>query len=98
MTEEVYVGSYDSLSLTSPSLPLQIRLADLSEATNDPLAAKMRWRLRGFGIEKGVDVVYSAELPRLKLLPPADDEGTVRGVLWCISVRHLSIVSNMTSL
>ncbi|MCI2082134.1 MAG: tRNA threonylcarbamoyladenosine dehydratase [Bacteroidales bacterium] len=41
----------------------KIKLADISESRNCPLAHMLRKRLRNIGIVRGFDVVYSEELP-----------------------------------
>jgi len=43
--------------------PSQLRVADISETTVDPLARVMRQELRKRGIHKGVKVVFSTEPP-----------------------------------
>ncbi|MCL1816121.1 MAG: tRNA threonylcarbamoyladenosine dehydratase [Clostridiales bacterium] len=43
--------------------PEALRLADISQSKNCPLARELRRRLRAHGIEKGVTVVYSEEPP-----------------------------------
>lgn len=44
--------------------PTNFQIVDISETYNDPLARVVRKRLRDMGIEKGVKVVFSPELPR----------------------------------
>lgn len=43
--------------------PTGFQVVDISETYNDPLARVVRKRLRDVGIEKGVKVVFSPELP-----------------------------------
>jgi tRNA A37 threonylcarbamoyladenosine dehydratase len=43
--------------------PAQLRVADISETKNCPLARSLRKRLRKIGIENGVTVAYSEERP-----------------------------------
>ena len=43
--------------------PSAIRLADISKTTNCALAKAVRKRLRGLGIQKGLPVVFSTEMP-----------------------------------
>lgn len=43
--------------------PSRIRVEDISRTTICPLARRIRKRLKGFGIEKGVTVVFSVEPP-----------------------------------
>ncbi len=49
--------------------PESLRITDISKTQNCPLAKIMRRKLRAIGIEKGLMVVYSEELP---LSPAAD--------------------------
>ncbi|XP_047319210.1 tRNA threonylcarbamoyladenosine dehydratase 2 [Impatiens glandulifera] len=50
--------------------PTRIRVADLKESTNDPLARAVRHRLRKeHGIDGGIPVVFTLEKPKAKLLP-----------------------------
>jgi tRNA A37 threonylcarbamoyladenosine dehydratase len=50
--------------------PTKLQIGDLSETTGDPLARILRRELRQRGIQKGVKVVYSTELP----LKPRDED------------------------
>lgn len=65
--------------------PTQIRLADLMETKNCPLARRLRRRLRLRGIEHGIPCVYSTEavdfayeeaeaMPENELVPPEHDK------------------------
>lgn len=50
--------------------PTRIRVADLKESTNDPLARAVRHRLRKeHGIDGGIPVVFTLEKPKAKLIP-----------------------------
>ncbi|MCO5555913.1 hypothetical protein L7F22_009457 [Adiantum nelumboides] len=50
--------------------PTRIRVADLSESSNDPLSRAVRHRLKKeHGIQSGIPVVFSSEKPKAKLLP-----------------------------
>ncbi|GAQ80166.1 NAD(P)-binding Rossmann-fold superfamily protein [Klebsormidium nitens] len=50
--------------------PTRVRLADLSESTEDPLSRAVRLRLRRLhGIQDGIPVVFSTEKPKAGLLP-----------------------------
>ncbi|KAJ3694873.1 hypothetical protein LUZ60_000250 [Juncus effusus] len=50
--------------------PTRIRIADLKESSNDPLSRSVRYRLRkDYGIDGGIQVVFSLEKPKVKLLP-----------------------------
>ena len=46
--------------------PTGFQVVDISETYNDPLARAVRRRLRDMGINKGVKVVFSPELPILE--------------------------------
>lgn len=74
--------------------PTRVRLADLSESTEDPLSRAVRMRLRRLhGIQDGIPVVFSTEKPKAGLLPfeapggveanPADYQ--VRHPHYCVS-------------
>uniref|UniRef100_A0A7S2SSC0 THIF-type NAD/FAD binding fold domain-containing protein n=1 Tax=Rhizochromulina marina TaxID=1034831 RepID=A0A7S2SSC0_9STRA len=55
--------------------PTRLQIGSINDASHDPLAAKMRWRLKKSGIDtSGIDVIYSSEKPRLKLLPLTDEQ------------------------
>ncbi|MBN1411156.1 MAG: tRNA threonylcarbamoyladenosine dehydratase [Spirochaetales bacterium] len=54
--------------------PMKIRIGDLSEAQNCPLAKRIRKRLKKFGIQKGIRCVYSAEPPRTGSGTPLPEE------------------------
>ncbi|KAI5078153.1 hypothetical protein GOP47_0007977 [Adiantum capillus-veneris] len=57
--------------------PTRIRIADLSESSNDPLSRSVRHRLRKeHGIESGIPVVFSTEKPKVKLLPFTASNGS----------------------
>ena len=43
--------------------PTQIRVADISKTYNCPFAQQIRKQLRAEGIQKGLKVVFSTELP-----------------------------------
>jgi tRNA A37 threonylcarbamoyladenosine dehydratase len=50
--------------------PTRIRLADLSESSQDPLSRAVRMRLRRqHGIQSGIPTVFSTETPKAGLLP-----------------------------
>ncbi|KAH9298480.1 hypothetical protein KI387_030162, partial [Taxus chinensis] len=50
--------------------PTRIRIADLSESSIDPLSRAVRHRLRReYGIDGGINVTFSLEKPKVKLLP-----------------------------
>ncbi|KAJ3373558.1 hypothetical protein GGF31_000399 [Allomyces arbusculus] len=55
--------------------PSRVRVADISETSEDPLARAVRGKLRRAGIDRGVTVVYSTEraTPGLGLIKPDAD-------------------------
>ena len=52
-----------SMGAANKLCPGAVRIADIAESRQCPLARAMRKRLRKLGIEKGVTVVYSEEQP-----------------------------------
>lgn len=61
--------------------PAQIRVADISETFGCPLAKIIRKNLRKLGVENGVRVVFSPELPRDEALgPEPEEEGQKRPI------------------
>jgi tRNA A37 threonylcarbamoyladenosine dehydratase len=55
--------------------PTRLHMGLLSDASRDPLASKMRWKLKKQGCSlEGVTTVYSSEMPRVKLLPLTDEQ------------------------
>ena len=57
--------------------PTRIHIASLADVCNDPLAAKLRWRLRvaaGEEAQAKIEVVYSSEKPTMKLLPLSQEQ------------------------
>ena len=54
--------------------PTRIQISDISYTMYDPLARSVRRRLRLSGVSSGIPVVYSTEVPTVKLLPLADEE------------------------
>ena len=51
-----------SMGAALRSDPTQIRIADLMDTKNCPLARRLRGRLRRAGIERGISCVYSTEM------------------------------------
>lgn len=49
--------------------PSKIRIGDISETTICPFARRIRKRLKYFGIQKGIEVVYSVEFPQMPFHP-----------------------------
>ena len=55
--------------------PTRIQISDISNTIYDPLARSIRRRLRLLGVNSGIPVVYSTEVPgEVKLLPLPEDE------------------------
>lgn len=56
--------------------PTKIRIASLNDCVNDPLASKIKWKLRKLGIkqEDMPVAVYSIEKPVVDLLPLDEDQ------------------------
>ena len=62
-----------SMGASARSDPSRLRVADISQTEQCPLAKRVRKMLRRRGIEGGVKVVYSLEIPMMTL--PPDEEG-----------------------
>ncbi|MFB4163793.1 ThiF family adenylyltransferase [Alteribacillus sp. JSM 102045] len=65
--------------------PSRLKIVDLFETENDPMARVMRRELRKSGIYQGVDVVFSDETPikikeevRSKVVPETAEKGSIR--------------------
>jgi tRNA A37 threonylcarbamoyladenosine dehydratase len=55
--------------------PTRIQISDISYTVYDPLARSVRRRLRLLGVNSGIPVVYSTEVPGdVKLLPIPEEE------------------------
>lgn len=54
--------------------PTRIHISDISHTTYDPLARSVRQHLRLRGVFSGIPVVYSSEVPNVKLLPLDEEE------------------------
>ncbi len=80
--------------------PALIRLADISETSECPLARRVRKFLRRRGIEKGIPVIYSIEQP-IEQFPPeagtqqdwSGEQGRMRGTLG--SVVYMPAIMGM---
>jgi tRNA A37 threonylcarbamoyladenosine dehydratase len=59
--------------------PTRIQIADISTTIYDPLARSVRRRLRLQGINGGIPVVYSTEVPGEVALLPLPDEEFAKG-------------------
>ena len=51
-----------------------VRLSDISQSYNCPLAFMLRKRLRKMGIRKGFQVVFSTELPDTRAIIPCEEK------------------------
>lgn len=72
-----YVACMGASSRISPA---NVRIGDLADVRNCPLAKRVRQRLRKHGIERGVRCVYSDELPQQRFEPdPADAQTRLTG-------------------
>ena len=78
--------------------PTRIQISDISSTICDPLARSVRRRLRLQGVQSGIPVVYSTEVPSdVKLLPLPEEEfqkGDVKelGVFDDFRVRILPVL------
>lgn len=80
--------------------PTRIQISDISSTVYDPLARAVRRRLRLLGVNSGIPVVYSTEVPGdVKLLPLPEEEfqkGPVKelGVFDDFRVRILPVLGD----
>lgn len=83
--------------------PTRIQISDISCTVYDPLARSVRRRLRLLGVNSGIPVVYSTEVPGdVKLLPLPEEEfqkGPVKelGVFDDFRVRILPVLGKFIS-
>ncbi|CAM9687135.1 unnamed protein product [Chrysoparadoxa australica] len=56
--------------------PTRLHITSLRDAARDPLAAKLKWRLKQFKVVDPEDVlcIYSSELPMMGLLPLSEEQ------------------------
>ena len=55
--------------------PTRLRVAPLSDCINDPLASKLKWKLKKLGVSpEDVTSVFSVEKPVCSLLPLSDEQ------------------------
>ncbi len=55
--------------------PTRLRVAPLSDCVNDPLASKIKWKLKKHGVcAEDVVCVFSSEKPRCDLLPLDEEQ------------------------
>ncbi|KAH8829223.1 ubiquitin-protein ligase molybdopterin-converting factor [Flagelloscypha sp. PMI_526] len=65
---------FSSMGAGAKCDPTRIQIADISNTTYDPLARSVRRGLKLSGILSGIPVVYSTEVPDVKLLPLPEEE------------------------
>ena len=84
--------------------PTQIQISDISNTIYDPLARSVRQRLRLLGVNSGIPVVYSAEVPGdVRLLPLPEGEfqkGSVKelSAFDDFRVRILPVLGSLPSI
>lgn len=84
--------------------PTRIQISDISSTIYDPLARSVRRRLRLQGVQSGIPVVYSTEVPSdVKLLPLPEEEfqkGDVKelGVFDDFRVRILPVLGMFSNI
>ncbi len=84
--------------------PTRIQIADISDTVYDPLARCVRRGLRLLGVNSGIPVVYSTEVPGdVKLLPLPEEEfqkGSVNelGVFDDFRVRILPVLGPLPAI
>lgn len=64
--------------------PTRVHISDISHTTYDPLARSVRQHLRLRKVFQGIPVVYSSEVPDVKLLP-LDEEELKKGAVQELS-------------
>ncbi len=66
---------FSSMGAGTKCDPTRIQISDISYTVYDPLARSVRRRLRLLGVNSGIPVVYSTEVPGdVKLLPLPEEE------------------------
>ncbi|KAF8329098.1 uncharacterized protein EI90DRAFT_2924648 [Cantharellus anzutake] len=95
---------FASMGAGAKSDPTRVQISDIAFTQQDPLARSVRRRLRLNGIDQGIPVVYSTEVPsQVKLLPLPEDEfqkGSVHelGALDNFRVRILPVIGPLPSI
>ena len=57
--------------------PTKLRIGSLGDCVKDPLAAKIKWKLKKHGISPDdVTTIYSVEKPVVELLPLSDEQAS----------------------
>jgi tRNA A37 threonylcarbamoyladenosine dehydratase len=71
----MYVCMYDAAGAGGKADPTRLRLSSLSDCLNDPLAAKLKWRLKKLGAAaEDVPSLFSVEKPVCNLLPLSQEQ------------------------
>ncbi len=84
--------------------PTRIQISDISSTIYDPLARSVRRRLRLLGVDSGIPVVYSTEIPGdVKLLPLPEEEfqkGSIEelGVFDDFRIRILPVLGPLPAI
>ena len=66
---------YDATGAGGKADPTRLRLSSLSDCLNDPLAAKLKWRLKKLGAAaEAVPSLFSVEKPVCNLLPLSQEQ------------------------
>lgn len=65
--------------------PSQVRMADISKSFNCSLARAVRKRLRSKGVNKGIPVVFSTEMPNEEAVVEVDNEICKRTITGTVS-------------
>ncbi|KAF8902557.1 ubiquitin-protein ligase molybdopterin-converting factor [Gymnopilus junonius] len=95
---------FSSMGAGAKCDPTRIQISDISYTIYDPLARSVRRRLRLQGVDFGIPVVYSTEVPGdVKLLPLPEEEfqkGSVKelGVFDDFRVRILPVLGPLPSI
>ena len=95
---------FSSMGSGLKSDPTRIQISDISSTIYDPLARSVRRRLRLQGVQSGIPVVYSTEVPSdVKLLPLPEEEfqkGDVKelGVFDDFRVRILPVLGMFSNI
>jgi len=85
--------------------PTRLHLATLGDVCNDPLAAKLKWRLKKSGLSSektgAIQVIYSSEKPRMKLLPLSAEQSEnpdEYGAMPNFRVRVIPVLGTMPAI
>ncbi|KDR77066.1 hypothetical protein GALMADRAFT_1327319 [Galerina marginata CBS 339.88] len=95
---------FSSMGAGAKCDPTRIQISDISYTIYDPLARSVRRRLRLLGVDSGIPVVYSTEVPGdVKLLPLPEEEflkGPVKelGVFDDFRVRILPVLGPLPAI